>query len=252
MSEIILHILPRSFVKFNSGRGGSQALFYIPLECKSRHRVTGVESDYGLPCDEYLAGETYCGHVNDAGKRISHTLSATGRRNKRLIERYNKYRLDIFHLCKQAEFALPTGGWSIYFYFPCPKRFSKKKRLALHGQKHYNRPDVDGCLKGFFDALTTKDEYVGQLSGLGKFWFLPELVQEERRQGYIQILTNEPQYNPFNVTWNDQHLVIQMEDIITSREKRKARKEEIKAAKEVVKPVRRTPKPIKIIEDKIK
>lgn len=73
----------------------------------------------------------------------------------------------------------------------------------MHGQLKTTRPDLDNFAKGIFDSLGRKrggdmsepdDEIVAQLSAIGKFWI-------DADEGYIEILLNQPVYNPFGVTF---------------------------------------------------
>lgn len=118
----------------------------------------------------------------------------------------------------------------------------------MHGQCKGSKPDLDNYNKALFDALTGKDELIGQRSGDGKFWFDPEKVDEELRDGYIEILLNQPVYNPYNVTLSEGQ-EIEMQDIETRREKARVRKAEIEEERKKALP-KRTPKPLKILDQK--
>jgi len=111
-----------------------------------------------------------------------------------------------------------------------------------------SKPDIDNYNKSFFDALTGNDELIGQRSGDGKFWFNPDLVEKKLRGGYIEVVTNLPLHNPYNVELINPYKSIEMEDIESRRKKLRARKEELKAEKKqlVVKKV----KPLKMVSQK--
>lgn len=50
----------------------------------------------------------------------------------------------------------PLGGplrVTLWFYYPIPDSWSKKKRRESEGQFATVKPDVDNCVKGVFDAL---------------------------------------------------------------------------------------------------
>ena len=109
-------------------------------------------------------------------------------------------------MCDEAGLTLQVCGWAIYFYFPMPVRWNKTKKKRMHGQMKISKPDYDNCLKAVNDALGKRrgdgsnlmpDECVAQLSGTGKFWI-------DAEQGYIEVLLNQPLYNPFNVVFLDQ------------------------------------------------
>ncbi len=205
MDRIILPITPQTWVRIRSGKGGDHVLFNIPEVC--------TRGENGGCCDDYFQ-TGYC----------SHTLSKHSRARKRRLEKYNKYRLDLFDMAKKAGFQLPSMGWSLYFYMPMPARWSKKKKEELHGQPHLKKPDQSNLLKAFEDALSIMDEQVAQMSGLGKFWV-------NQPEGYIEIKLNQPVYNPFQVDLQPSMLKVDMEDIESRRERKRKRKEELRAEK---------------------
>ena len=130
---------------------------------------------------------------------------------------------------------MPVAGMALYFYFPMPKSWSKKKKEMLKWQHHIQKPDIDNLEKGFFDSLVITDEKVAQLSGHGKFWICSD------QPGYIEILLNQPIYNPFNVEFINQ-------EAIKMAPKRKWQRSRSKFTPPRKKPVRKR----KIMEDKIK
>lgn len=253
--RIILPITPNTWVRINSGKHGDHILFSMKEICEK-----GEEE--GTPCQEYVdslrqrrrAGvkvmEGYC----------KHTLSEAGRVRKWAIERYNNYRIELFYLAKLAGFQLPVCGMSVYFHFPLKKRLKKGEAEKLHGQLHIQRPDTSNLTKAFEDALSTTDEQIAQYSGLGKFVFVHSMLSEEMQkivkpgEGYVEILLNQPVYNPYNVELSALNMKISMEDIEESRRKRREqrerKREEKKAGKKDV-PVLRHPKPLKLVDQKI-
>jgi Holliday junction resolvase RusA-like endonuclease len=194
-NKIILPITPQSWVKIIRLKGGrgDTALFRIPEVCLKGRSKNG--------CVQY--------HRTGLCK---HTLSKYGRQRKKRIERYNKYRTDLYTLAKQQGFELPVCGWSLYFYFPMPVRWRKWKKKQMAGQFHLQKPDESNLLKAFEDALSILDEHIGQMSGLGKFW-------TDQEQGFIEILVNQPVYNPMGVEFIDQRKEITMSSLKERREK---------------------------------
>src|SRR5688572_33007637 len=140
-NKIILPITPMGQVRSTQG---DSIVFRIPEVCPK-------------DSDEY----------KDTGL-CEHTLYQAGRYRKRRLEKYNKFKKEIRMLA--GDFALPQFGFSLYFYFPMPIRWSKKKKERMHGQPHLIKPDLDNCEKAIFDSLSKFDQRIGQLSGHGKFW----------------------------------------------------------------------------------
>lgn len=191
MTRFIFPITPETWVGIHHN---AKKIFNIPEVCyKGRHKKG---------CAEFLRTD-YC----------KHTLSYWGRYMKRRLERYNEYKSSVLALAKKMNFDLPAWGWSVYFYIPIPKRWSNEDRVKMHGQMHHRKPDMDNLFKALQDSLTFKDELISQLSGVGKFWINTKLGPKRTDPigpGYIEILINQPVYNPYNVEFIDQSTVISL------------------------------------------
>lgn len=184
-----------------------------------------------------LKGKKPCVKFRKTGK-CPHILSEGGIKRKRRLERYNQYKVDFRELATRAGFEMPVAGWAWYFYLPMPKSWTKKKKEMMLGQFHCQKPDLGNLEKAGEDAMSVSDETVAQRSGHGKFWIA------EGQQGYVEILLNQPLYNPFSVTFINQ-------ETINKAPKRKWTK------RDAADPKKRKPKPIKLDakflkEDKIK
>lgn len=167
------------------------------------------------------------------------------RRKYRLMKYYH-YQDEVRSICHKMNFSLPVCGWALYFHIPIPIRYKNWKKKMLHGQFKLSKPDIDNYEKAFFDSMRIADERIAQLSGHGKFWFNPDLVEKELRGGYIEILLNTPLHNPYNVEFIDQSVI----DKRTPREWKR---------KKPAPTYSRQPKPLKLLpqelfkkEDKIK
>lgn len=222
-NRIILPITPQTNVRTTQN---TVILFRISLVCKKGRSKKG--------CVKY--------HRTGLCK---HTLSKSGRQKRARLEKYRAYKEELRNLCLAEGFTLPNYGFAFYFYFPVPLKWSNKKKTLFHGQPHLAEPDVDNCEKAFYDALSITDERVGQVSGHGKFWIDATQLMPDgskvRGNGYIEILLNQPVYNPFNVVFMNQ-------DDYRNRPKRKRtqRKEGyIKRRK----PKRKKPTPIQLKGD---
>ena len=161
---------------------------------------------------------------------------------KRRLARMNEYKATILGLAKAAGFSLPAYGWSVYFYFPMPKRWKTEERIKMHGQPHFRKPDFDNVYKLLVDALIFQDEQVAQISGGGKFWVDTQEKNGKGKQrnmpcgpGWIEVLLDQPVYNPFNVTFIDQSKILALRQTMEY-------KKEIKEGKRIVK--KRLPKAV--------
>lgn len=61
-------------------------------------------------------------------------------------------------------------GDSIFFGIPMPGSWSKKKRKAMVGCPHDQKPDIDNLLKAVMDALVKDDCKIWQIGCIEKRW----------------------------------------------------------------------------------
>lgn len=175
-NRIILPITPQTHIRSTKG---DKIIFRIPTECRK------------------LKGKKPCVKFRKTGE-CPHILSPGGRQRKRRLEKYNQYKVDLLEAANKAGFKMPVAGWAWYFYIPMPSSWTKKKKETMLGQFHCQKPDLNNLEKAAEDSLTITDELVAQRSGSGKFWIGAGMP------GYIEILINQPIYNPFSVTFIDQ------------------------------------------------
>ena len=62
--------------------------------------------------------------------------------------------------CRIRGVTLPDSGYHITFVLPMPKSWSEKKRKAMDGAPHQQKPDRDNLEKGLLDALFQDDAHV--------------------------------------------------------------------------------------------
>lgn len=67
---------------------------------------------------------------------------------------------------------------TLRFVIAMPLSWSKKKRLAMDGQPHQQKPDIDNLVKSVLDALCSDDSYVWHLEAT-KCWGQDGLIQIE-------------------------------------------------------------------------
>lgn len=57
-------------------------------------------------------------------------------------------------------FTLPDHGYHIIFILPMPTSWSKKKRAAMDGNPHQQKPDKDNLEKAVMDAIFKDDSHI--------------------------------------------------------------------------------------------
>lgn len=77
-------------------------------------------------------------------------------RKRPAVVKYHNYKdqLDNEHIGD-----LPPEFFAV-FHVPMPQSWSEKKKKAMFGKPHQQRPDVDNFGKGLLDALCLEDSYV--------------------------------------------------------------------------------------------
>lgn len=75
--------------------------------------------------------------------------------------------------CDDLRAALPAydlpGELHVTFFLPMPPSWSAKKRAAMLGAPHTQKPDVDNLCKALMDAFKTDDSHVYALHA-EKYW----------------------------------------------------------------------------------
>lgn len=79
-----------------------------------------------------------------------------------------------YHLLKD-ELRLALPGYElppvlkIEFHIAMPASWGRKKKQAMLGQYHQQKPDIDNLIKGFLDAFHVDDAHVAVVHA-GKYW----------------------------------------------------------------------------------
>lgn len=89
-------------------------------------------------------------------------------------DKWNKRKcvIDYFAWKDELRLAIPNEvppEFRIIFTVPMPKSWSKKKRTAMLGQPHQQRPDLDNYLKAFLDAIFEEDGHIWNVHAV-KVW----------------------------------------------------------------------------------
>jgi len=100
------------------------------------------------------------------------------------VLRYRAFS-DLLRLEAQVVGLILPDVFTVEFYLPMSKSWSKKKRELYKGVPHQQKPDLDNMLKGFLDSLLKEDCRVWKVTA-SKFW----TEDTEDEEGYIIIDTN--------------------------------------------------------------
>jgi len=85
---------------------------------------------------------------------------------------YRDFANDLLLMARSEGYNIETDtitGIRFKAYLRIPKSWSKKKKKALRGKPHMQKPDTSNILKGIEDALTQKDETIYYIEGK-KLW----------------------------------------------------------------------------------
>lgn len=115
-------------------------------------------------------------------------LQPSGLKRLLRLEKSNKYADDLRAIALSIQFAVPTSGSVIRFFFPCPKSWSKKKKRQYHGMPMLSKPDLDNCIKKIWDSLCIEDKHIAHVEA-SKQW-----VYSDR--GWIDIEVREYSFPP--------------------------------------------------------
>lgn len=80
------------------------------------------------------------------------------------VVRYFEFRDE----CRRQGMTLPDSS-HIVFILPMPPSWSVKKRLAMDGATHHQRPDIDNMLKSCLDAVYGEDCHIHDIRAT-KYW----------------------------------------------------------------------------------
>lgn len=82
-----------------------------------------------------------------------------------------RYRAWADRARKAAEDKMPKELEAVIcrFYFAMPDSWTEKKRLQHDGLHHYEKPDLDNCVKSVLDSLLENDQIIAKIEA-EKFW----------------------------------------------------------------------------------
>ena len=77
-------------------------------------------------------------------------------RKRDVVMRYRTFCDEI----RLNKVTMPEAGGHITFVVPMPKSWSQKKRAAMNGRAHQQKPDSDNMIKALMDALFEDDAHI--------------------------------------------------------------------------------------------
>jgi len=68
-----------------------------------------------------------------------------------IVQKYWEYKDTLLLL--SSTWRPPQAHYWVAFYLPMPKSWTKKRKVALAGRPHKQKPDIDNLLKGWLDVF---------------------------------------------------------------------------------------------------
>lgn len=84
-----------------------------------------------------------------------------------VVLQYRAYKDAIRHACKGIDPQCSSLSW--FAYLPMPASWSAKKKAAMSGLLHRQKPDRDNIDKGILDSLFKADQGIA-VGSINKFW----------------------------------------------------------------------------------
>lgn len=81
--------------------------------------------------------------------------------------------------CRLKKVELSEDGNKIIFVMPMPKSWSLKKKRAMDGSPHQQKPDADNLLKAIYDAVFDDDAKVWRMYCEKRWGFTGKIVIDE-------------------------------------------------------------------------
>ena len=86
-----------------------------------------------------------------------------------VVARYYEFKDELKRLCKKEDFELPDS-YMVEFLIKMPDSWSEKRKKAMVGKPHQQKPDIDNLLKALNDCLKVDDKFVWHIEA-SKIWW---------------------------------------------------------------------------------
>lgn len=98
------------------------------------------------------------------------------------VLRYRTFRDQIRTEARRLGYTLQPAV-SVTFYLPMPRSWSQRKREAMNGRPHQQRPDLDNLIKALLDALDSEDGFVWRVEAHKRWASEGQIEIETVRRG---------------------------------------------------------------------
>jgi len=106
-------------------------------------------------------------------------------RKRPCVLRYRAFRDELRRHIKVEDVPIPLF---LSFYIPMPASWSGKKKLAMCGKPHLQKPDIDNLVKAFMDSLFENDSHVWAVSARKRWGINGEILIDEWRGLFLMLL----------------------------------------------------------------
>lgn len=76
------------------------------------------------------------------------------------VARYRAFKDALREAWPRVAEEFPRDVVIVQFMVPMPESWSEKKKKAMEGEKHEQKPDIDNYIKALFDAALTDDQMI--------------------------------------------------------------------------------------------
>ena len=101
------------------------------------------------------------------------------------VVRYWAYKDNLKKLSKELNYR-PGETLSLTFIIAMPKSWSNKKKEALNGKAHKQKPDLDNLIKAFKDCLMVEDSHVHTYPFMRKIWGFTGKILVHRSEDEVE------------------------------------------------------------------
>lgn len=142
---------------------------FFPIEPMSALRSTRTQTWLVKATEDYVKEyqESYVHKFMRSGKEVwvrkegtkhEKVLSSPPNyvRTRKYLKAMLDYKDDIKNIASSIGYIQPEDAFFVWFLFPMPKSWTKKKKAEMGMKLHKNKKDTDNLLKSFFDCVAPR------------------------------------------------------------------------------------------------